>query len=207
MSPRENSVRSGDHLVGFYESDDFLTDLIVGFVSPALEDDQTALVIATRTHREQLTAALRARGHDVAAACASGQLTLLDAHATRATLLPDDELDPERFRSIVVPAVDRALARGRPVRIFGEMVSLLWGEGLVSAALALEDRWNDLLTSRSFALLCGYPMASFAAEASDGGFLDVCQRHTAVGNESYGELVDDPTAERAPVFLRRPVEV
>lgn len=50
------------------------------------------------------------------------------------------------------------------VRAFGEMVALLWAEGNHGGAIRLEELWNDLQNSHSFALFCAYPMNGFGGE-------------------------------------------
>jgi hypothetical protein len=37
-----------------------------------------------------------------------------------------------------------AAKAGRPVRAFGEMVSLLWDAGLTDVAIEVEAMWNEL---------------------------------------------------------------
>ncbi|MDP8931195.1 MAG: MEDS domain-containing protein [Actinomycetota bacterium] len=54
--------------------------------------------------------------------------------------------------------VSPSSALGRDVRIYGEMVALLWEEGNILAAMALEDLWNQFAGSRAFSLMCAYPM-------------------------------------------------
>ena len=41
------------------------------------------------------------------------------------------------------------------------MVDVLWRRGRESAAIALEELWNELAESRRFALLCGYHLDIF----------------------------------------------
>jgi len=88
------------------------------------------------------------------------------------------------------------------VRVFGEIVALLWADRNASAAIALEDLWNELAVTRSFELLCAYPLSTFAGEESTAGFHDVCQRHSAITNESFAELSGSADAHGI-VFLQR----
>jgi anti-sigma regulatory factor (Ser/Thr protein kinase) len=66
------------------------------------------------------------------------------------------------------------------VRVFGEMVALLWQEGNVPAAISLESLWNRLARVQRFSLLCAYPTTSL----TDAGDLDavrqVCNVHSEV---------------------------
>lgn len=45
--------------------------------------------------------------------------------------------------------------------MYGEMVNLLWEKGNLSAALRLEQLWNELGKTHSFALHCSYAMDIF----------------------------------------------
>ena len=61
------------------------------------------------------------------------------------------------LRARVLGVIDEVRQGAARVRIFGEMVALLWDEGNVAAALILEEWWNDLAAEQEFTLLCAYP--------------------------------------------------
>ena len=58
--------------------------------------------------------------------------------------------------------MDHALATREPgsVRLYGEMVAVLWQQGDEPGALALEAMWRDYLAKRPMPLLCTYPQRS-----------------------------------------------
>jgi PAS domain S-box-containing protein len=60
------------------------------------------------------------------------------------------------------------------------MVDLLWQDGLRSAAIHLEELWNEAGRAHSFSLLCAYVMANFYKAGDGGTFVDVCSKHTHV---------------------------
>jgi len=72
---------------------------------------------------------------------------------------------------------DRAKDKGRKVRIFGEMVAILWGRGLFTATIRLEQLWNDLGSRFSFSLFCAYPLSLFANDREAHDLLQVCAQH------------------------------
>jgi signal transduction histidine kinase len=75
------------------------------------------------------------------------------------------------------------------VRAYGEMVDLLWKDGNASAALRLEELWNEESARHSFELLCAYAMGSFYREGDHERFLRVCSSHTHVlPTESFLQL-------------------
>jgi hypothetical protein len=60
------------------------------------------------------------------------------------------------------------------------MVAVLWDQGNVAAAIALEDLWNDLGTKHPFSLFCAYPIRAFDTESSTEPFQTICRQHSRV---------------------------
>lgn len=85
-----------------------------------------------------------------------------------------------------VQFVSRAVESAHNVRIYGEMVAVLWDEGNVAAAIALEDLWNDLATRYPFSLFCAYPMRAFDTDASIEGYRTICGQHSTVLLQDQG---------------------
>jgi hypothetical protein len=183
-----------EHVVAFYEDEAFLEASVGEFVLTGLRQAESVLVVATPEHRQRFEAALVAAGHDVEASRRAGRYVDLDARSTLAKLVVDGELDVERFQRDVGGWLARATAGGRKVRVYGEMVALLWERGQLGVALELEDLWNARIADTPFPVLCGYPMQAFDTEATSDQFHAICQRHTGVTTESYGPLAapDDP---------------
>jgi PAS domain S-box-containing protein len=169
-----------DHLVQFYEKDDYLRDVVVTFLAVGLAAGEPAIIIATEAHRHAFLAGLAATGVDVDACRRTGRLTLLDAGDTLAELMVGEGLDADRFRRVIggLLAERRRAAASSTVRTYGEMVDFLWRAGRRDAALRLEELWNDLQRDQPFKLLCSYPMDGFYREAS--GLHDVCKAHGTV---------------------------
>lgn len=85
---------------------------------------------------------------------------MLDASEMLA-VMADGSLDAITFRGAIkriIELVGRDPASGhhRKVRLFGEMVSLLWTTGNTEAALRLEELWNEVTEAYRVALLCTY---------------------------------------------------
>lgn len=174
-----------EHLVEFYETDAFLVRTVTDFVAPALRNGGGAVVVATPEHRGAFSAAIRAAGVSLEEAVEAGRYLALDAADLLSAFMLDGSPDPVRFRERVTPVLDRAGAGGREVRVYGEMVALLWAGGDVASTIALEDLWNDLASVRRFSLLCAYPMRAFDDGAS-AEFKRICGQHTTViPAESY----------------------
>ncbi len=128
----------------------------------------------------------------------------IDAAETLASFMRDGRPDRLRFREVVGRLVERAVAEHGKVHVFGEMLALLWARGNITAAIELEDFWNELANSCDFALFCAYPMASFDREADTVAFQEVCQLHsTVLPTESFSKLSDTDEQARAVAILQQ----
>jgi PAS domain S-box-containing protein len=187
------------HTVQFYAEDQSLISGLTRLIATALVTGNSAIVIATKAHREALTLDLQAGGLDTMKALWRGRFTLLDAAETLAKFTVDGWPDTTRFTELIGGYVARAKAasHGGNSRVvaFGEMVSLLWAQGKPEAALRLEQLWNDLGKTHDFSLRCAYPIGSFAREEDGEPFLKICAEHSGViPGESYTDLATE--AER-----------
>jgi signal transduction histidine kinase len=179
------------HIVQFYDGDAALADAVGGFLAAGLAAGQPLVVIASAAHDRLFRSRLMEQGFDVDGACASGQLTMLDARSTLSRFMAGDMPDWEAFKTEVGSVVERS-ATGvfpGPVRAYGEMVDLLWKDGNQKAAIRLEEMWNELAATHSFALLCAYVMGSFYKQPGADRFHEVCRTHShVVAPESYAHL-------------------
>ena len=123
-----------------------LVAAVVPFLKEALECGGVAIVVATGAHRLAFDAALRSYGLPVDELAAGDRYLSFDAADALSGFVRDGRLDRPGFNTVVGPLLDRAQAQaaGGPVRVFGEMVGLLWDDGDVAAAIELESMWNDL---------------------------------------------------------------
>jgi signal transduction histidine kinase/ActR/RegA family two-component response regulator len=193
-----------EHFVQFYESDEYLLDSLSGFVGTGLGEGDGCVVVGTPEHREGLDARLRAYGIDVDTAAASGQYLALDAEEVLSKFMLAGRPEPGLFKEVVGGIIRRASA-GRPrLRIFGEMVALLWAEGNHDAAIRLEGLWNDLHRTCTFMLFCAYPIQGFGGELLAGGLGEVCTAHSRViPAESYSALASPDERLRTIIQLQQ----
>jgi MEDS: MEthanogen/methylotroph, DcmR Sensory domain len=168
------------HVVQFYGHEEELADRVVGYLLAALQRDGAAVVIATAAHRREFEGRLRKAGVDLAAAACSGSYLALDAGDTIRVLMPGGRLDRDAFDRVVGGLIRRAGQQGRPVRAYGEMVTLLWEAGLVNAAVQLEERWDALGLHHAFSLFCSYPAGSVSGDGDLEAFAEVCRLHHSV---------------------------
>jgi len=173
------------HAVRFYYDSVGLCQIVADFVAEGLNAGQPAVIVATPAHASRIESFLRARGFDIAALKRSGDFFVRDAAAMLTSLMVDGAPSQARFERLVGPMIE--LARGesdRLVRVYGEMVDVLWKAGSTAAATALESLWNVLASSHAFVLLCAYALDGIAHTTH---LSEICGQHTHVVNAN-GEV-------------------
>ena len=170
----------GDHVVQFYDTVDGLASIVAGYLSAAIADGDAVIVIASPGHRELFRSGLVAAGVDIDTAKADGRLVTLDAATTAAGFIVGGSIDRVAFEAVVGAPVRQAAAQHRGVRVYGEMVALLWSAGDVQAAMDLERLWNELAESVPFALFCAYPGELVCDPLAGEAFSEVCHLHSTV---------------------------
>ena len=190
------------HRVTVYDSDEDLVAQITGYLAPHLVAGGSAVVIATETHRHALSVALEGYGLSARSMERAGRNVALDAATTLSSLLEEGRPNPTRFVTTVGTVVERVMASGRSLLAFGEMVGLLWDQGNVSGAMAVEQMWNRLAARHGFGLLCAYRAGSLETSSLQD-VNDMCEAHDIVMvPRSYSrprEFAGSP--ELSPVFL------
>ena len=176
------------HAVKFYGSQESLCRLVAEFLAEGLITQQPALIIATPEHRTGVVNELRTRHFDIDGLVKSGDLVVLDAAELLASFMVDGMPDEHRFMREMLGMIEQ-VCRGRDcvLRVYGEMVDVLWKEQRDVAAIRLEMLWNKLAASKKFSLLCGYAMGSFYKDAQ---LKDIHRQHTHVFS---GDGLDEDT--------------
>jgi hypothetical protein len=200
MQATKSTHAHGYHAVRFYESERSLALIVAEFLSEGFADSHSGLVVATPAMRAALVLALSARSLDVVELQRSGQFLLLDAKELLGVFMIDGQPDATRFNTAMCETIARVRRRrtGGKLRIFGQMVDVLWREGQQDAAIHLEMLWNQLAHKQAFSLLCGYAMGNFY---KDSNFEDICGQHSHVScdGQAYarmaGKRQEDGTAD------------
>jgi hypothetical protein len=174
------AVGPRDHVVQFYGADDELAITAGGYLAEGIRSGDGVLVVATAPHRLVFAAALARAGIDLARERDAGTLLMEDAAELLDRFLVGGVLDRERFHAVASGLILRTAAGGRPVRVYAEMVAVLWDAGQVGLAVELEALWNGLGARLPFALLCAYPSRLMTGAETADAVREVCLLHSAV---------------------------
>lgn len=181
-SPLEfpEKIKDGDHLVQFYNSDEFLADAVTTFIAPALMCGEGAIIVATEAHLHLFEKALQDSQINTSLLRLSGQLLLLDADLTLKSFMVNDIPDPLKFHLTIGGALTEMTSKYPGVKAYGEMVNILWNEGNIYGTIALEKLWTELMSQKKFSLLCAYSLESMCEDKLGVAFSEVCKCHTHV---------------------------
>jgi CheY-like chemotaxis protein len=165
------------HAVCFYEGPVSLARTVASFIGDGLTAGQGAIVITTASRGASIREELSAMDAGSQRAFASGELLMFEADAVLDHVLVGNRLDAQRFTDTINPIMDRAAGGStRPVRIYGDMVDMLWHSGREDAALSLEILGNELVKGRKCSVLCAYSASVCHGEA----FKVIRDRHSHV---------------------------
>src|ERR1051325_4613923 len=195
----------GDHVVQFYDAEESLVGVVGSYLSAALAEGDSVVVIAAPGHRQGVRSALAGGGMDLDVAERGHPLAPLGAATTWGGVAIDGRIGSTAFDREVGGVVRAASASGRPVRAYGEMVALLWEAGDVDGAIRLERLWNELGDRTPFSLFCAYPAASLTVP---GAFGEISALHSAGIDESWQGRTAEATRSfertlRSPALARR----
>lgn len=168
-----------EHAVQFYEADAFLAKTVSAFIAEGLEAGEAGIVIATPDHRKAITKCLLDRGIDLKNLKAEGRYVSIDARETLSRFVIDGWPDDKLLEKVADELLRRATGR-RGVRLFGEMVALLWAEGNLEGAIRLEELWNEHKQDRPLNVLCAYWIGGFSSPSNSDVFDRLCRAHSRV---------------------------
>ncbi len=179
--PLLSKAPPGRHFAQFHKDSRSLAGAVTQFVEAGLRRQDGVVVIASPAHAQVFLARLRERALDVDASLAAGRLVILDAGALLNRFMRPTGPDWSDFRQAIGAVFDRVQAsHPRSVRVYGEMVDILWREKAPEAAIQIEEYWNRLATEYSFALFCCYTLEALAEDSYAGPLDEIGRTHSDI---------------------------
>lgn len=173
-------VQEREHFVHIYHRDGELAEGVARFLAVGFAQGNFGVVLATSEHIAAIDQQLRLAGVEPDLLRKSGQYSPFQAGEILDRVIIDGVFQPGRFDAGIVGAWLKAAAKsGRGIRAFGELVSILAGDGNVEAAIALEQHWNELGQIHEFTLYCGYS-ANIAEGIGEDSYRHICREHSRV---------------------------
>ena len=169
-----------DHIVQIYENDKVFLDSLEGFIGSGLIAGDAVIIIATAEHLAAIEKRIKKQGFDLSLLASSNQYIGLEAGEMLSKFMVNNWPDEDLFMELITGLFNRAQQNNRKVRAFGEMVALLWKQGLNGATVQLENLWNQLHKKDEFSLFCAYPKIGFTQDISASMDLICCQHSKVI---------------------------
>ena len=146
------------HIVYGYNDEEKGINAVYLFASSGLSKGESVVLVMADSRCEPIARRLAQEGLDVSTLQSSGRLKCVSADSMldmfMATGALDDRLMKDTLISVIAEARTHSL-NGK-VRVFGEMVSLLFARNEVTVAERVERLWNEVIETESISLLCSY---------------------------------------------------
>lgn len=176
-----NRPAAANHVAQLYRTDAELAGIVAHFVAEGLARGEAVLVIATAAHWEQFVARLAPMPEvDLAATIVSGQLRIMDADLALSAIMSNGMPEWHRVQETACRIVQGSCKKFGGLRVFGEMVNILWQRQNKAGAEQLELHWNAIAHAYPITRLCAY-------RANDGDSVSfnellrcVCRTHATV---------------------------
>jgi hypothetical protein len=155
------------HLVYPHTNSAHLAEAVGLFTSSGLREGEAVILIMAASHCQPIRERLQREGFNLQELETTGQLVCGKAEDLLLTFLFDGIIDEHRFKTIFGRMIESAKnfnGKRRPVRVFGEMVDLLWKSD-PRITERIEELWNEVIEAHSVPLLCGYSLAGTKPDA------------------------------------------
>jgi KaiC/GvpD/RAD55 family RecA-like ATPase len=184
MNPSATEILTNPHPAGHivypYTDETHIADAVSLFASAGLRKGEAVLLVMASTHCEPIRQRLESLGFDLAELEARGQLVCEDAAELLSTFVESGTIDEQKFKTTLTTMIQKAKigeqGRHRTVRVFGEMVDLMW-KTEPRTTQRLEELWNEVIARESVPLLCAYSLAGVKASDFPQALI-ACHSHT-----------------------------
>ena len=169
---------SGNHTIQICPNESSQIDLLTRYIKDGLRNEETIILIAKPALRKALKLKMDAFSFDGETIQNHDQIKFFDAEFLLSNLMHDGILEEKAFQQFVATPIYNAQLNLKKVRVFGEMVDILWKQGQHDMALQLEDFWNDLSRTQEFSFLCTYSLHELDPNAYDDALKHICKCHS-----------------------------
>ncbi len=145
-----------DHMVLLYKNSETLINKITEYILNGFAKGEPAILVLKSTHKLLLEQQLKLNGYDLNVLNSTKRLFIFDADETMQKILVNGKPDTENFKELISSLFSQFQSRPDNIRVYGEMVAVLWSQGHKRAALELEKLWNDFGNDFKFDLFCAY---------------------------------------------------
>jgi hypothetical protein len=182
-------IAPAEHVLQIYESDHAFIESLTGFVGGGIKAGDSVIVIATEPHLKALEQTLTRLGIHLESLISDHRYMPLSAENILEKFMVNGWPDEALFHQTVSGILAKAKKQGRKIRAFGEMVAVLWSQGMNGATVQLEHLWNKFSATEKFSLYCAYPRTGFT-NSPEQSVNDICCKHSLVIDGATPSMTD-----------------
>jgi hypothetical protein len=170
------------HIVQLYQDADFYGEAISHFAAEGLIRGESVILVATPTNWLNISSHLESKGFRIDELFERGQLTLLDANETLPKFMDGGMPEGKIFKPLAKETIRKARRGGQypRVRWWGEMVNVLYVDGMGKASTKLEEYFDEVAHEEVIAIFCSFLMDNYDPLIYDEAFRNVCGTHAHV---------------------------
>lgn len=199
MNPTRYLINSsGNHTVQICLNESSQVDLVTNYIKEGLLNGEAVIIIANPKLRQIIKSKMGVfsfNGKNIQELQVQGQIKLFDAESILSTLRIDGVLEEDLFHECVAVPIYNAKSNYGKVRIFGEMVDILWKENQHDMAMQLEAFWNNLSSTQEFKFLCTYTLNMLSPNAYDEKLEQICKYHSHLAPVADYELPEHEVSD------------
>jgi hypothetical protein len=168
-----------NHIVQVCQDDVFQAEAVTRYIQEGLLKDEAVIIYARTSLRKSVIRKLEQLDIEVGNYKQLGQLKFFDVEYTLSCFYNEDIVNESSFQDFVGSSLQDLRLRFGKIRIFGEMVNVLWKNEEHEAAMKLEECWNNLSRKFDFSLLVSYSLDSIvpANANTEEAITLICQYH------------------------------
>jgi DNA-binding NarL/FixJ family response regulator len=148
------------HEAGFYADESSLLNDYLTFAEAALVAGNGLVMVVSHSRRDTLYQRLRARGIDIDRTVREGRCLWRDVPVALDSVIVDGEVDEVRLwnaaSALIIEAATGSNRELPRVSVCGDGAAILLQDGLVEAAIRLEQVWDDVARTYSVDIFCPY---------------------------------------------------
>lgn len=168
-----------NNIVQVCQDDIFQAEAVTQYIQEGLSKDEAVVIYARPSLRKSVIRKLEQVGIEVGNYKQLGQIKFFDVEYILSCFYTEDIVNESSFQDLIGSSLQDLRPRFGKIRIFGEMVNVLWKNGEYEAAMKLEECWNNLSRKFEFSLLISYSLDSVdpANTNTEEAVRLICQYH------------------------------
>lgn len=179
-----------DQIVQVYENETVFYNTLEGFAGDGILKKEKVIIIASPEHLQYLEHRMRIQKFDIDQLRKDNLYVTLDAENSLSLFSSGNKLNQDKFLDFILPLVQGKYGR---VRIFSEMVAILWSKGALEARQTLVGFWKDLLNKDCYCIYCAYPKSAFLP-GKETEIKAIC--------DSYSKVIDGHSRPSTEIYYK-----